>query len=229
MMQLRKAGERGQRDFGWLQANHSFSFGDYYDPEHMGFRVLRVINEDVVQAGKGFGTHPHRNMEIITCVLSGTLEHKDSLGNGSQIAADEVQRITAGRGITHSEFNPSEEEQTHLYQIWIEPDRSGREPEYEQKKLTYAEDALTLVASPAGRDGSLTIHQDVCLYRGRLSAGTRLVHPIGAGRHLWLQCITGELDCGMRIQESDGLAVSEESSLEIVAQEDVDFLLCDLP
>src|SRR5713101_4242056 len=168
MMRIRKANERGHANHGWLDTYHTFSFADYHDPEYMGFRSLRVINEDRVAPGQGFGTHPHRDMEIITYILEGSLEHKDSMGNGSVIRPGDVQRMSAGTGVTHSEYNPSKTETLHLLQIWILPDRRGHTPGYEQKEIGGAEKRgqLRLIASPDGRDGSVSIHQDARLYAG---------------------------------------------------------------
>ncbi|MEI6209375.1 MAG: pirin family protein [Desulfuromonadales bacterium] len=189
MLQIRRANERGHADHGWLNTYHSFSFADYYDPKHMGFRQLRVINEDRVQPGRGFPTHPHRNMEIISYVLEGALEHKDSMGNGSVIVPSEVQRMSAGTGITHSEFNHSKAELVHFLQIWILPDTEDVKPSYEQ---TYFPDEekrgkLRLIASADGRDGSVTIRQDVNLYATLLEAGEEILHLMPSGRHVWIQ------------------------------------------
>src|SRR5436190_14312274 len=182
MIQLRRAAERGHFDFGWLNTYHTFSFGDYLDPKQMGFRSLRVINEDRVQPGQGFGMHGHRDMEIVTIVLSGALEHRDSLGNGEVLRPGELQRMTAGTGIRHSEFNPSANEPVHLYQIWLLPDRTGHRPSYEQKPIDRAQTAgrLRLVASPTGEAGSLTIHQDARLYLATLTGGQAVTHELAA-------------------------------------------------
>src|SRR3954469_23823774 len=189
MIRVRRAGERGHFDHGWLDTYHTFSFAGYYDPRHPGFRALRVINEDRVAPGRGFGTHPHEDMEIVTYVLSGALAHKDSLGTGSTIRPGELQRMTAGTGISHSEFNPSQTEPVHLYQIWLLPEREGLEPSYEQRAFSDDETRgrLRLVAARDGRDGALTIHQDAELYLGTLDEGRRISHPLRPGRHAWLQ------------------------------------------
>src|SRR5882724_423928 len=188
MMVLRPADERGHADHGWLNTFHSFSFGDYFSPRHMGYRSLRVINEDWVDPGKGFGTHPHRDMEIITYVLEGALSHKDSLGNGAPIRPGDVQRMAAGTGVLHSEFNPSATEPVHLLQIWILPDQKGASPGYAEKRPVDAVDGrLHLVASKAGREGSIAIHQDADLYLARLRPGDSVTHSLKPGRHAWVQ------------------------------------------
>lgn len=197
---LRAAGERGRADYGWLQSRHSFSFGEYQDPNHMGFRTLRVINDDRVAPGKGFGTHPHRDMEIISYVVAGELEHQDSLGNGSVIRPGDVQLMSAGTGVQHSEFNPSATETVHFLQIWIEAERHGLEPGYEQKRFPAKEKrgALRLIGSPDAREGSVTIHQDVNLYAGFLDGGETAGLEIDPGRHAWVQVVgsdPGERRC----------------------------------
>ena len=231
MIRIRKASERGHFDHGWLDTSHTFSFSRYYDPRHMGFRALRVINEDRVRPGYGFGTHPHENMEIVTYVLSGALEHKDSLGTGSVIRPGELQRMTAGTGITHSEFNPSREEPVHLYQIWLLPERKGLEPSYEQKAFPDQDrrNRLRLVASPQGDDGSLTIRQDARLYLATLDGGHGVSYEIPAGRHAWVQVLRGNADLnGQAVSAGDGAAVSEESVLAIKADGPCEILLFDL-
>ena len=231
MIRIRKASERGHFDHGWLDTSHTFSFSRYYDPRHMGFRALRVINEDRVRPGHGFGTHPHENMEIVTYVLSGALEHKDSLGTGSVIRPGELQRMTAGTGITHSEFNPSREEPVHLYQIWLLPERKGLEPSYEQKAFPDEDrhNRLRLVASPQGEDGSLTIRQDARLYLATLDEGEQVSHAISPGRHAWVQVLRGEADLnGEAVSAGDGAAVSEESALTIRSTGPCEILLFDL-
>ena len=231
MLTIRKAADRGHFQQGWLDTYHSFSFGGFHDPEQMGFRSLRVINEDVIDPGQGFGTHPHQDLEIVTWVLSGALEHRDSLGNGSVLLPGEVQRMTAGSGVTHSEFNPSPSEPTHLYQIWILPDRQGLEPAYEQRAFDPSgrADQLLLVASPDGREGSLTIHQDTSIHLAQLSAGREITHTLEAGRHAWLQVFCGSLDLnGIALGPSDGVRVSEERALCIQATEAAQVLLFDL-
>jgi quercetin 2,3-dioxygenase len=231
MIQIRKAQERGHFNHGWLDTWHTFSFSDYYDPAHTGFRALRVINDDRVAPGQGFGMHGHRDMEIITFVLEGSLEHKDSLGNGSIIRPGELQRMSAGTGVRHSEFNPSPKESVHLYQIWLLPERNGLKPSYEQKTFTPDEKRgkLRLVAAPDGSDGSLTIHQDARLYLASLKPGEVVSHPMASGRHAWLQVLNGEVKLnGQSLSIGDGAAVSKEAKLEIAAVKDADILLFDL-
>ena len=231
MITQRPAKQRGHTNLGWLDSWHTFSFGDYYDPDHMGFRTLRVINDDIVEPGKGFGTHPHRDMEIVTWVLDGALEHKDSMGNGSVIRPGELQRMTAGTGVTHSEFNPSRIERARLLQIWILPERDGLEPGYEQR--TYdprpAGGALRLVAAQGGRDGALTIHQDASVYIASLEPGEAVSHPLAAGRHGWVQVATGAVTLnGVRLEEGDGAAVSKEAKLDLRAEMPSDLIVFDL-
>ncbi len=231
-MRIRPAAERGVADFGWLSSHHSFSFGHYYDPEHMGFRSLRVINDDRVQPGQGFGTHPHRDMEIISVVVEGALEHKDSLGTGSVIQPGEVQRMTAGTGVQHSEFNPSSSDEVRFLQIWLEPRQTGLPPSYEQRAFDFEEmrNRWRLVASPDGKDGSLTVHQDVAIYRATLTAGARLEQTLTSGRFAWLQVIEGALDVeGRCLQEGDGLSIDDPGTLVVTgAGEWSDVLLFDL-
>jgi len=231
MIRVRKAGERGHFNHGWLDTYHTFSFGQYYDPRQMGFRSLRVINEDWVSPGQGFGTHPHKDMEIVTLILEGALEHKDSLGTGSVIRPGELQRMTAGTGIRHSEFNPSATEPVHLYQIWLLPERDGLKPTYEQKAFPEIErrGQLRLVASPDGRDGSLSIRQDASLYFGAFGEGEQLSHSLAPGRHAWLQVLRGAVTLdGHALEAGDGAALSEETGLAIRADRDSDVLLFDL-
>jgi redox-sensitive bicupin YhaK (pirin superfamily) len=231
MFRLRKALERGHADHGWLNTYHSFSFADYHDPAQMGFRALRVINEDRVAPGMGFGTHAHRDMEIVSYVLEGALEHKDSLGNGSILRPGEFQRISAGTGVRHSEFNPSADQPVHFYQIWLLPQTLGIPPSYEQKAFAAAQThgKLRLVASPGGADGSLTIHQDAGVYLSTLDGGDSVRHEIAPGRHAWLQVLRGAVDAGgTRLETSDGLAVSAESGLTIVAAQPAEIMLFDL-
>ncbi len=231
MMQIRKANERGHADHGWLNAYHTFSFSSYRDPRYMGFRSLRVMNEDRVAPGQGFGTHPHQDMEIVTYVLEGALEHKDSMGNGEVLRPGEFQRMSAGTGITHSEFNPSESESVHLYQIWLYPDRKGLDPSYEQKRFTEAEqrDQLRLVASPTAENGSLLIHQDARIFLSQITKGRQVVHETVPGRHAWLQVLRGSvLLNGVDLQTSDGAAVSDETRLTIQATSDAEIMLFDL-
>lgn len=231
MFQIRKARERGHADHGWLDSWHTFSFADYYDPGHMGFRSLRVINDDRVQPGMGFGTHPHRDMEIISYVLEGELEHRDSMGNGSVIRSGEVQRMSAGTGITHSEFNHSKSEPVHFLQIWIFPQKTGLSPEYEQK--FFPDEAkrgtLKLIASSDGRNGSVTIHQDASLYAAVLDSGDEVVYDILPDRHLWLQVARGKVAAGGHpLERGDGLGVSVEDRLVIAGLENAEILLFDL-
>ncbi len=231
MINLRRSKQRGGGDFGWLNTRHSFSFDTYYDPEHMGFRSLRVINEDWVAPGQGFPTHPHRDMEIITYVLKGALEHKDSLGTGSIIRPGDGQRMSAGRGIRHSEANPSPSDPVHLLQIWIMPDRPGHEPSYEQKTFPESEKRgqLRLIAGPDGKDGSVTIHQDAKLYVSLLAPGEEVAHALSKGRHAWLQVAKGAVELnGKALTQGDGAAVSDEPKLQIKGTEDAEILLFDL-
>lgn len=231
MLRVRKASERGHADHGWLNTYHTFSFAGYYDQMHQGFRDLRVINEDRVQPKEGFPTHPHRDMEIITYVLEGALEHKDSIGNGSVIRPGEVQRMSAGTGITHSEYNHSSADLVHFLQIWILPSKSGVTPSYEQKAFPEQEErgVLRLVASPDGREGSVTIHQDVNLYAAILEAGEELVHRIPAGRHVWLQVARGKVCVnGTELEQSDGAAISDEGQILVTGQKKSEILLFDL-
>jgi len=231
MINLRRANERGGGDFGWLNTKHTFSFSDYYDPRWMGFRSLRVINEDYVAPASGFPTHPHSDMEIITYVLEGKLEHKDSLGTGSVILPGDGQRMTAGRGIRHSEYNPSKSEQVHLYQIWILPEKKSLEPSYEQKSFPTEEKQgkLRLIASPDAKDGSVKINQDAWLYVSLLKPGEEVVHDFGKGRHGWLQVAKGGIEVnGQRLEQGDGAAVSDEPKLTIKGATDSEVLLFDL-
>jgi len=230
-LSIRRAGERGRADHGWLLSYHTFSFADYYDPAHMGFRALRVINEDRVQPGKGFGTHSHRDMEIISYVLEGALEHKDSMGTSSIIRPGDVQRMSAGSGVTHSEFNASRDELVHFLQIWLLPARPGGKPGYEQKAFPEEERTgkLRLVASPDGRDGSVTIQQDVELYAGLLCTGETLRHPLAAGRHAWVHVARGQLEIGgEQLEAGDAVAVSDARGLELAGSDASEVLLFDL-
>lgn len=231
MIRVRAANSRGVTNWGWLDSRHTFSFADYYDPEHMSFRSLRVINDDRVAPGAGFGTHPHRDMEILTWVIDGTIEHKDSLGNGTKIRSGEMQRMTAGTGVTHSEFNPDKTNPLRLLQIWILPERKGLEPGYEQKQFIGNGDRtpLKLVASPDAREGSLKIHQDAEVWVARLEPGATLSHPLAAGRHAWVQVATGELAVnGQPLKEGDGAALSGEAAVIMEAKGQAEVLLFDL-
>ena len=231
MIKFRDRMARGESRTGWLDSRHTFSFADYWDPAQMGFRALRVINEDRVIPGAGFPTHGHRDMEIVTYVLSGALAHKDSLGNGAVIRPGEVQRMSAGTGILHSEFNASKSEGVHFLQIWIVPDRAGLPPGYEQKTFPPAErhGRLRLVAAPDGAEGAVTLHQDARLYLAALGAGERVTHAIAKGRGLWLQVARGivALD-GTEMREGDGAAVEGQPSVAIAAETEAEVLLFDL-
>lgn len=231
MIRIRKAGERGHFNHGWLETHHTFSFADYYDPAHMGFRSLRVINDDRIAPGMGFGMHGHRDMEIVTYVLSGALEHRDSLGNGSVLRPGELQHMTAGTGVRHSEFNPSDREGVHLYQIWLLPQRTGLPPSYEQRAFPEEErrGVLRLVASPTGENGSLTLQQDARLYLSTLRPGETVTHALAPGRHAWLQVLRGQVVLNDQpLDTGDGAAVSDEESLKITAPRDTEVLLFDL-
>ncbi len=231
MIRVRKSSERGHFDHGWLDTYHTFSFAGYHDPRHIGFRSLRVINEDRVAPGRGFGTHGHEDMEIITYVLEGALAHQDSLGTGSTIRPGELQRMTAGSGITHSEFNASTSDPVHLYPIWLLPEGEGLEPSYEQKMFADGErrNQLRLVASPDGRDGSLSIRQDARLYLATMEGEAEVTHRLSTGRHAWLQVLRGDVEVnGSALTAGDGAAVSEEASLTIRADGTSEVLLFDL-
>jgi redox-sensitive bicupin YhaK (pirin superfamily) len=218
MLTIRPANERGHADHGWLNSYHSFSFADYHDPRHMGFRSLRVINEDRVQAGRGFGTHPHRDMEIISYVLEGGLEHRDSIGTGSVIRPGDVQRMSAGSGVTHSEFNASRTDLVHFLQIWLVPAARGGKPSYEQKTFSAAEKngRLRLVASPDARDGSIAIHTDANVYAGLFGAGQSAELALARGRHAWVQVARGRARInGRELGAGDGAALSDEMSVRV--------------
>ena len=231
MIAIRHGAERGHANHGWLDSWHTFSFADYYDPQHMGFSVLRVINEDFVAPGQGFPTHPHRDMEIVTWILEGALAHKDSLGTGSVIRPGDAQRMSAGTGIRHSEFNPSPTESVHLLQIWILPNQQGVTPSYEQTRFENAElaDRLRLVASPDGQDGSVTIHQNARVYAARLR-DSEVTHTLGSGRRAWVQVARGALTLnGQKLAAGDGAAVEKESVLRFTSNGGSELLLFDLP
>jgi quercetin 2,3-dioxygenase len=231
MLTMRRSADRGQADHRWLQSHHSFSFADYYDPAHMGYRSLRVINEDVIAGGKGFGTHPHRDMEIITYVLSGAIAHQDSLGNGSTIYPGDVQRMSAGTGVTHSEFNPALDASTHLLQIWIVPDRLGIPPSYEQKTFDRAtkQGQFRLLASPDGRDGSVIVHQDMHLYATVLAPHETVAMVVHPDRHYWLQVAQGSaIVNGEPVDQGDAIALTQENELSIVGHSDAEILVFDL-
>ncbi len=231
MLQVRKAAERGHFNHGWLDTYHTFSFGDYYDPAYTQFRALRVMNEDRVQPGQGFGMHPHRDMEIVTYVLSGALEHRDSMGNGAVLLPGEFQRMSAGTGIMHSEFNPSRSDPVHLYQIWILPRTKGLPPSYEQRAFSEADrrGRLRVVASPDGRDGSLTMEQDALVFLSTLEAGQHVTHDVPPGRSAWLQVLRGAAEVnGVRLDAGDGVAASDEDALSVRARELSEVLLFEL-
>ena len=231
MITIRKAEERGHFDFGWLNTYHSFSFGDYYDPKHTRFRTLRVINEDFVQPGHGFPTHGHRDMEIVTYILQGALEHRDSMGTGSIIRRGDAQRMSAGTGVTHSEANPSPDEPVHLLQIWIFPSQQNLQPEYEEKKFSDDEkrNRLRLIVSPDGSDGSVKIHQDARIFASLLDDGDEVIHSLDAGRSAWLQVAAGSVKLNdVALKQGDGAAVSQESQLRVTAEGPAEVLLFDL-
>ena len=230
MITLRPSAERGYADHGWLKARHSFSFAEYYDPAEMGWGALRVINEDRVAPGKGFGTHGHRDMEIVTYILSGALEHKDNLGSGGIIKRGEVQRMSAGKGVMHSEFNPSQIEETHLLQIWIEPAKQGTSASYEQQELALESGVWRLIASPDGAAGSTTIGQDARILATVLGVGERINHRLSADRLAYVQVVRGQLDLnGNKLSAGDGAKIADESELQFLAGEEAEFLLFDLP
>ncbi len=232
MIKVRRANERGGADYGWLNTSHTFSFNTYYDPNYMSFRTLRVINEDFVEPNQGFGTHGHQDMEIISYVVEGELAHKDSSGGSEVLRPHEVQRMTAGTGIRHSEFNPSDENKVHFYQIWIMPEKNGLKPGYEQTYFSPEEKKgkLKLVASRGGDDGSVHINQDVSLYASILDKEEAVSHELSENRHAWIQVIKGKLEInGEQLDVSDGAAISEEKLLKIKSLEDsTEFLLFDL-
>jgi redox-sensitive bicupin YhaK (pirin superfamily) len=231
MIELRKSAERGHANHGWLDSYHSFSFADYHDPRHMGFAALRVINEDVVQPGQGFGTHGHRDMEIITYILEGALEHKDSMGNGSIIRPGDVQRMSAGTGVRHSEFNPSPQELVHLLQIWIEPAVAGIAPGYEEKHFDAASKRgrLRLIASGDGREGSVRIHQDAAVYAALLDGDERATHALAAGRRAYVHVARGSVTVnGQRLAAGDAAKISGEAAIAMESGKDAEVLLFDL-
>ncbi|MCG6873885.1 MAG: pirin family protein [Betaproteobacteria bacterium] len=231
MITVRKGGERGYADHGWLRSFHTFSFADYQDPRHMGFGALRVINEDRVQPGTGFGTHGHRDMEIISYVLEGALEHKDSMGNGSVIRPGDVQRMSAGRGVMHSEFNPSDRELVHFLQIWIEPNVRGISPGYEERRFDAAtkRGALKLIASPDGRLGSVTIHQDASIYAALLDGTERAAHPLAAGRRAYVHVARGSVTVnGQPLEAGDALKATDTSEVVLENGKQAEVLLFDL-
>jgi redox-sensitive bicupin YhaK (pirin superfamily) len=231
MITVRPASERGHGRHGWLDTHHTFSFNDYYDPAHMGFRVLRVINEDRVAASKGFGTHGHQDMEILSYVLEGSLAHKDSLGNGSVLRPGEFQCMTAGTGIRHSEFNPSDSEPAHFYQIWLLPNQPGLTPSYDQRAFPEQErrGRFRLVASPNGRENSLTIQQDAEVFLATLNQGERVAHALAPGRHAWLQVLRGACQVNEHaVAAGDGVALSDEASVTVSGTDPCEVMLFDL-
>ena len=231
MITIRLGAERGHFDHGWLDTYHTFSFASYHDPRHMGFRALRVINEDRVQPAEGFGTHAHRDMEILTWVLEGALEHKDSMGNGSIIRPGDIQRMSAGTGVTHSEFNPSSEEPVHLLQIWLLPRQRGLAPGYEEKRFPpeARRGVLRLIAARDGREGAVTIHQDADLWTALLEPGESVRHVLEPGRHAWLHVARGTVTAnGVSLRAGDGAAVSDDKAVEVKASDRAEVLLFDL-
>lgn len=231
MQTVRHAADRGRASLGWLDSRHSFSFGQYHDPQHMGFGPLRVINEDWIQPGQGFGMHGHRDMEIITYIVDGELEHKDSMGSGSVIRRGDVQRMSAGTGVMHSEFNHSRENIVHLLQIWILPERAGLAPGYEEKAFDEAskQNRLRLIGSRDARDGSVTIHQDVDLYAAVLDAGHTVEHEMADGRQAWLQVVQGNVDLnGQGLEAGDGVAIDTAQKLAITGTAAAEVLLFDM-
>jgi redox-sensitive bicupin YhaK (pirin superfamily) len=231
VLTIRRANERGHADHGWLDSRHMFSFADYYDPKHMGFRSLRVINDDRVAAGNGFGRHPHRDMEIVSYVLEGALEHRDSMGTGSVIRAGDVQKMSAGTGVLHSEYNASQTEPVHFLQIWLMPTERGLAPSYEQKTYSSADKRgrLRVVASPDGRDDSITIHSDAVLHAGVFAGGESAELTLSPGRHAWVQVARGKVRInGQELAEGDGAAVSEEAAVRVEGVEDGEVLIFDL-
>lgn len=231
MLNIRKSEDRGYADHGWLKSRHTFSFAEYYDPKHMGFKNLRVINEDRIAGGTGFGAHPHNNMEIISYVVKGALEHKDSMGNKTVIKPGEVQRMSAGTGVIHSEYNAEAINETHFFQIWIRPDLAGVQPGYGQKSFESQlnSNKLVLVASKSGREDSITIHQDADLYISRLKSGEEIDFSVRPGRGVWLQVVRGNLSIGDQIVKAgDAISAQEAQSLKIKASEDSEALIFDL-
>ena len=230
MMQIRKANERGHAEHGWLDTYHTFSFANYYDPRWMGYRSLRVINDDLVSPGMGFGTHPHRDMEIITYILSGSLQHKDSMGNGRVIGTGEVQYMAAGTGVQHSEFNPSKDEPVRLLQIWIQPDQKGVKPRYAEKSMKDAQPGkLHLVTSKAGRDNSIAIHQDADLWLTKLNAGDSVSHDLKSGRHAWVHVAEGEVTLnGKTLTGGDAASLDDQGQITLSATKPSQVLLFDL-
>jgi len=231
MIAVRKAQDRGHANHGWLDTYHTFSFADYHDPNFMGFRSLRVLNEDRVAPGQGFGEHPHRDMEIVTCVLEGALQHRDSMGNGSVLHPGDFQRMTAGTGIRHSEFNPSASEPVHLYKIWLFPNARGLVPSYEERSFAPAEkrNRLRLVACEGGREGSLNINQDANVFLSLLDSGTSVTHALEPNRYVWLQVMRGSVNAaGQELAAGDGLAASGPLDFAISARDEAEIMLFDM-
>ena len=231
MINIRKSGERGHANHGWLDSHFTFSFADYYDPEHVQFRTLRVLNDDHIEGGAGFPNHPHRDMEIVTYVLEGALEHRDSMGNGSVIRPGDVQYMSAGTGVTHSEFNPSKTEKLHLLQIWMVPEKRGLKPAYDQRNFSATEKRakLRLVASPSGSNGSVKIRQDNELYATILDKDETVRHALRPGRHAYVQVAKGQVQLNdLPLQEGDGAAISAEKSVELTGVDNAEVLLFDL-
>ena len=229
MIIIRKANERGKTKIDWLNSSHTFSFGEYYDPKFMGFGNLRVINEDIVQPAQGFGTHPHRNMEIISYVVEGSLEHRDSMGTGSVIKPGEIQRMSAGSGVTHSEFNHSKDKLVHFLQIWIFPNQDNLQPSYEQKNIPQIKDKFILIGAKNPTENAVTIHQDVEVYAAYLSAHKTLTYELKATHHAWLQLIKGKIKVNDQLLSAgDGAAISSEKTVEIECIEDAELLFFDL-
>ncbi len=231
MIQIRRAAERGHANHGWLNSHHTFSFARYHDPKYMGFKTLRVLNDDTVQPGQGFGTHSHQDMEIISYVVNGAMEHKDSMGTGSVLQPGDVQRMSAGRGVTHSEFNHSPTEPLRFLQIWVLPESEGIDPSYEERHFAETEkrSRLRLIVSPDGEEGSLRIHQDVRVYASILAKSESVEHEISSGRHAWVQVVQGSLSLnGDELHEGDGAAVSDLAQLSFEGVEEAEFLIFDL-
>lgn len=231
MLQIRRANERGHANHGWLDSHHTFSFANYYDPKHMGYRSLRVLNDDIIQGGGGFPFHAHDNMEIFSYVTEGALEHKDSMGNGSVLRRGDVQLMSAGTGVEHSEFNHLKDGPTHLYQIWIRPEQKGLEPNYQERHYDDSElaDQLRVIVSPDGRDGSLEIRQDAIILAGRLASGTKATYALDSGRHAWIQVLSGTVSInGEVLVAGDAAAEEEPGNLQIVASEEAELLLFEL-
>lgn len=231
MLTIRRANERGHADHGWLDSHHTFSFANYYDPKHMGFRSLRVLNDDIIQGGGGFPFHAHDNMEIFSYVTEGALEHKDSMGNGSVLRRGDVQLMSAGTGVEHSEFNHLKDGPTHLYQIWIRPAQKNLEPNYQERHYDDGElaDQLKVIVSPDGRDGSLVIRQDATIYAGRLAAGTTATLDVAAERHIWVQVLSGRITVdGENLESGDAASRGEAGNLNIAAESDAEVLVFDL-